>query len=99
MSNDVTMTFFWATDQRFKKNIYFIEFQERFQIENVDTDKEISFFFFLKKNRCVKGIIWEYEPFNTGPHSASLYRGLNHHGSLISQCFDNVQREHRPTLV
>lgn len=33
------------------------------------------------------------------PCSVFLYRGLNHHGSLISQCFDNVQREHRPTLI
>lgn len=29
----------------------------------------------------------------------SLYRGLNHHSSLISQCFDNVQWEHRLTLI
>lgn len=27
------------------------------------------------------------------------YRGLNHHGSLISKRSDDVQREHRPTSV
>ena len=28
-----------------------------------------------------------------------MYRGLNHHGSLISQCSDDVQREHRLTGI
>lgn len=49
----------------------------------------------------VKSIIYKYQQSSLSikPCSVSMYRGLNHHGSLISQCFDNVQWEHRPTLI